>query len=132
MDRTDPARAGVVDAIEFGLTGDMTRLAGRGSGSLSLKAHGPHVDTRDYPDRAFVSLRIHLTRIRETVTIVRKLKSPNRLEVTPDTPRIRAELEDVATHPELTLTRRQIAKFIITEAGNRAKDVQALLRPRSD
>ena len=121
-------KSGVVDAIEFGLTGDMTRLAGRGSGSLSVKAHGPHVDTRDYPDKAFVSLKVHLTRIGETVTVVRKLKSPNKVEVTPDTPEVRAELDDVATHPELTLTRRQIAKFIITEAGNRAKDVQALLR----
>ena len=37
-------KSGVVDAIDFGLTGDISRLAGKGTGSLSLKTHGPHVD----------------------------------------------------------------------------------------
>src|SRR5690606_34900144 len=34
----------------------------------------------------------------------------------------------VARHPELTLTRRQIARFILAQATTRSKDVQTLLR----
>lgn len=37
-------KSSVVDAIEFCITGDVTRLSGQGSGDLSVKAHAPHVD----------------------------------------------------------------------------------------
>jgi DNA repair exonuclease SbcCD ATPase subunit len=49
-------KSGVVDAIDFGLTGDISRLAGKGTRSLSLKAHGPHVDVRDSPNVSLVHL----------------------------------------------------------------------------
>ena len=39
-------KSGVVDAIEFALTGEITRLGGSGTGDLSVKAHAPHVDAR--------------------------------------------------------------------------------------
>ena len=34
-------KSGVVDGVEFALTGNITRLTGKGAGSLSLKTHGP-------------------------------------------------------------------------------------------
>ena len=34
-------KSGVIDALEFGLTGNVSRLAGEGSGEVSLKKHGP-------------------------------------------------------------------------------------------
>src|SRR6202044_4226444 len=37
-------KSGVIDAIEFGLTGQIGRLMGRGTSSLSVLEHGPHVD----------------------------------------------------------------------------------------
>ena len=37
-------KSGVVDAIEFALTGSVTRLTGRGTAGVSLKEHGAHVD----------------------------------------------------------------------------------------
>lgn len=37
-------KSGVVDAIEFCLTGDVTRLSGQGTAGLSVKNHAPHVD----------------------------------------------------------------------------------------
>jgi len=45
-------KSGVVDALEFVLTGTVSRLTGRGRGDLSLKEHGPHVDSRSTPERA--------------------------------------------------------------------------------
>jgi DNA repair exonuclease SbcCD ATPase subunit len=34
-------KSGVIDAIEFGLTGQMGRLTGRGTKGLSVSEHGP-------------------------------------------------------------------------------------------
>lgn len=39
-----------------------------------------------------------------------------------------AILEEVEQHPELTLSRREIIKYILVEAGERSKDIQALLK----
>jgi hypothetical protein len=124
-------KSGVVDAIEFGLTGDMTRLSGKGTAGLSVKTHGPHVDARDYPDKALVRLKVYLPGLDKTVTMTRKVKAPNELILQPDDDAARDVLAEVAAHPEITLTRRQIIKFILTEAGNRSKDIQALLRLES-
>ena len=40
----------------------------------------------------------------------------------------KAIIADVAEHPELTLARREIIKFIVTEATQRSRDVQTLLK----
>ena len=40
---------GIVDAIEFALTGNITRLAGAGTAELSVKLHAPHVDSSKKP-----------------------------------------------------------------------------------
>lgn len=57
-------KSGIVDAIEFGLTGNISRLSGRGTGNLSVRQHGPHVDSQNKPDLATVT--IHVTILRST------------------------------------------------------------------
>ena len=54
-------KSGVVDALEFVLTGNISRLSGEGKGGISLKKHGPHVDKRNDPDKArvIVKAKIH-------------------------------------------------------------------------
>ena len=49
----------------------------------------------------------------------------------PDDPEVRGIVEDVADHPELTLSRREIIKYIIVEAGQRSKEIQELLKLES-
>jgi len=51
-------KSGVVDAIQFGLTGDISRLSGKGTVGLTVQRHGPHVDKRDDPEAAEVSLSL--------------------------------------------------------------------------
>lgn len=121
-------KSGVVDAIEFCLTGDMTRLSGYGTGSLSVKTHGPHVDARDYPDKAFVRLKVFIPSVNKEASITRKVKTPKAVTIEPEDADVLAALEEVARHPELTLTRRQIARFILAQATTRSKDIQTLLR----
>src|SRR3954451_25219241 len=53
-------KSGVVDAIEFALTGNISRLSGDGTRNLSIKAHGPHVDSRNRPGCAAVSLEVSI------------------------------------------------------------------------
>src|SRR5437667_11979583 len=66
-------KSGVIDAIEFGLTGQIGRLTGRGTKGLSIAEHGPHVDKTKFPDAAFVQLRVYLPALGKTATITRKV-----------------------------------------------------------
>jgi DNA repair exonuclease SbcCD ATPase subunit len=76
-------KSGVVDALEFVLTGNVSRLTGEGTGDLSLKEHGPHVDSRNNPDKARVSVNLSIPSLAKTVTLERSLKAPSIAHVTP-------------------------------------------------
>ncbi|KRB29711.1 hypothetical protein ASD99_23875 [Mesorhizobium sp. Root695] len=121
-------KSGIVDAIEFALTGNITRLGGSGSGELSVKAHAPHVDSKTKPENALVRITALAPSLGKEIVIERSVKNPTTANITPDEPKTRALLARLATHPEFALSRREIIKYILTPAGDRSKDVQALLR----
>src|SRR5208337_2689327 len=66
-------KSGVVDALEFVLTGNVSRLSGEGRGEISLSMHGPHVDRRNDPDKARVTATVVFPRQKKTATIERSL-----------------------------------------------------------
>ena len=68
-------KSGVVDAIQFGLTGEISRLSGKGTGGLSVQKHGPHVDRRDDPAAAEVSLTLHFPELGKTAVLTRNVKT---------------------------------------------------------
>jgi len=121
-------KSGVVDAIEFCLTGEISRLSGRGTAGITLQKHGPHVDRRDNPAAAEVTIDLNLLDLGKTAVITRNMKKPKELRIVPDELDIRAAVEDIASHPELVLSRREIIKYVLAEAGERSTEVQALLR----
>ena len=121
-------KSGVVDAIQFGLTGEISRLAGKGTGGLSVQRHGPHVDRRDDPAVAEVSLTLYFPGLNKTAVLKRSVETAKTFALTPDDPAARAVLEEVARHPESTLSRREIIKYILVEAGERSREIQALLK----
>jgi DNA repair exonuclease SbcCD ATPase subunit len=121
-------KSGIIDAIEFGLTGQMGRLAGRGTKGLSIAQHGPHVDMVDFPDAAFVRLKIYLGDLNKTVTVTRLVSEPKKPTIDPDTPAIRVVLSEIAEHPEITLSRREILRFILVEPARRSEEIQTLLK----
>lgn len=121
-------KSGVVDAIEFGLTGTMSRLVGDGTSDISLAKHGPHIDFVDKLEQAFVELDIHLTALDEPATIKRNFSDIKNPVFTPDTPEVREAFAEVAKHPEVALTRRQITKFIYSTGTKRSKDIEKLLQ----
>jgi len=121
-------KSGVVDAIEFCLTGNVTRLSGQGQGELSVKGHAPHVDHRANPDMAKVTITAAVPSLGKDVTITRSVKTPRAVTIVPADPKIQTIIGELQSHPEFALSRREIAKYIITPPAQRSTDVQTLLR----
>ena len=121
-------KSGLVDAVEFALTGDISRLSGRGTGDLSVKAHGPHVDMRDSPSSARVELTAFIPSLDKSATICRSIAKPRAYSLTPDDSQIRQIFEELQVHPEFALSRREIIRYILAQPNHRAVDVQNLLR----
>ena len=121
-------KSGVVDAIDFALTGNVARLTGAGTGGLSVLKHGPHVHQRNNPDAARVSLTfIHVPSGQEAV-LTRCVKTADQYVLVPSTPELEDAVHWAARHPEVTLARREVMKYVNTEPGRRAQEVQALLK----
>jgi hypothetical protein len=121
-------KSGVIDAIEFGVTGQIGRLMGRGTKGLSLSEHGPHVDKTKFPDAAFVELRVFIPALRKSATITRKVSEPNKPKIVPADPDVLAALAEIADHPEITLSRREILRFILIEPTKRSEEIQTILK----
>jgi recombinational DNA repair ATPase RecF len=121
-------KSGVVDALEFAITGAVTRLTGQGTSGITLKSHGPHVDMRDKPELARVVLTAFIPSLKKTVTIERKANAPTEPIISPADPDVLAAVKELSEHPEFALSRREIIKYVLAAPGDRSKEVQALLR----
>jgi DNA repair exonuclease SbcCD ATPase subunit len=121
-------KSGVIDAIEFGLTGQIGRLTGRGTKGLSVAEHGPHIDKTKFPDAAFVELKVFLPALGKSATITRKVSAPKKPKIVPADPDVKAALDEIADHPEITLSRREILRFILVEPAKRAEEIQTILK----
>jgi hypothetical protein len=121
-------KSGVIDAIEFGLTGQIGRLTGRGTKGLSVAEHGPHVDKTKFPDAAFVELRVFLPALGKSATITRKVSAPTKPKILPADDDVKAALAEVAEHPEIALSRREILRFILIEPTKRSEEIQTILK----
>jgi len=120
-------KSGVVDALEFVLTGKVSRLSGEGTGDISLRQHGPHVDWRNNPEKARVTAKVTIPSLSKTVTIERSLKNPATAQVTPSDPAVLEVLRQVKAHPEIVLSRRELIRYVIATPSKRSEEVQALL-----
>ena len=121
-------KSGIVDAIEFALTGNITRLGGEGTAELSVKSHAPHVDFNTKPEKAVVKITAHAPSLGKSITIERSVKAALTPNITPNDAKTREFVAKLETHPEFALSRREIIKYILTPAGKRSTDVQTLLR----
>lgn len=121
-------KSGVVDAIDFALTGSVARLSGAGTGGISVLKHGPHVHQRNNPAAAKVTLTFKHSASGQVGVLTRCVKTAGQYTLEPDTPELRAAVTWAGQHPELTLTRREVIKYVNTEPGKRAQEIQALLK----
>lgn len=118
-------KSAVVDAIDFLFTGDISRLAGRGSRGMSLKDHGKHIDV-DITESS-VKATIKMDGIDTPIPIERYMARPKDLLI-PDgiDPSFREALQ-IAEKGQYVLSRAEILKYIAAESGKRAEEIQALL-----
>lgn len=121
-------KSGVIDAIDFALTGRVSRLSGAGMGEVSLLRHGPHVHNRKDPKSAIVELKVRDIDSGKSATITRTVKNAKTFTLEPDLEEVRASLLEAQAHPELTLSRREIINYIATRPAQRSSQVQALLK----
>jgi DNA repair exonuclease SbcCD ATPase subunit len=120
-------KSGIVDSIEFALTGNVSRLAGEGTGNLSVKDHGPHVDCTDH-ENASVTLTFEIVASGKEATVHRTVKNVRKPKITPADADVVEVLDHIEGHPEFVLSRRELIKYVLSNPGDRAKEVQALLR----
>jgi AAA domain len=105
-------KSGVIDAVEFGLTGQIGRLTGRGTKGLTVAEHGPHVDKTKFPDAAFVELKVSLPALSKAATITRKA-APKKPEIVPNDPDVLASAEArYAIYGPFQLGRKVTAKSV--------------------
>jgi hypothetical protein len=53
---------------------------------------------------------------------------PKKPKITPNDADVRGALSDIAAHPEITLSRREILRFILVEPTARSEEIQAILK----
>jgi len=119
-------KSAIVDAVDFLLTGGISRLAGEGTKSLSLREHGCHIDFRKDLKNTIVVATVDVNG--RKVVLKRSINRPSSLKVEPKDAKALVEpYLETATLGLHILSRREILKYITSEAGKRAKEVMSLL-----
>ena len=118
-------KSAIVDAVDFLLTGRISRLAGKGTGELSLSRHGPHIDHDE--GSAIVTADVEFLHPGTVVTLSRRMSEPNILTCEPECPEAMEAIAANAACGIHALTRREILRFITAEPKSRAEQIQALL-----
>lgn len=119
-------KSAVVDAIDFLLTGNITRLTGDGTGDITLSRHAPHIDTK--PESAWVRGVVRLRGQQVPIALRRSVSHPGELECEPNGVAGLAAVLALASHGHHVLTRREILRYVTSKPAARATDIQTLLR----
>ncbi|HOZ03228.1 MAG TPA: AAA family ATPase [Candidatus Woesebacteria bacterium] len=120
-------KSAVVDALDFLLTGQISRLMGEGTSGITLNRYGKHVDSTDLT-QCFVEADLQVVDQADPITIKRYLNNPTELEVEEDKLPIIEEALDIAKKHQFLLTRREILRFITSDGSSRSSEIQKLLK----
>src|SRR5207237_3888147 len=90
--------------------------------------HGLHVDKVKFPDASFVQLQVFIPSLGKAATITRRVSSPKKPKIAPADADVKAALDEIADHPEITLSRREILRFILVEPTKRSEEIQTILK----
>ena len=118
-------KSAVVDALDFLLTGRISRLTGKGTAGITLSKHGPHIDYD--PEKATVRAKIQVGGLSQPIEIRRCMARPSVLECNAV---VRSKLRPIialAERGQHVLTRRDILRYITADASTRAAGIHELL-----
>jgi len=115
----------VVDAIDFLLTGNISRLTGEGTKNITLKKYGHNINSQ--PKEARVRAVFKLPGIDEQIELTRCMEEPKKL-VFDESQKANIEpILNLAEHQQYILTRRDILRYITAKPSTRAQQIQELL-----
>lgn len=115
--RNGAGKSAVVDAIDLLLKGTISRLEGEGTGSISLKKHGPHIDAKA-KDTIVVGVFVEPGTGKKT-TITRCLKDADSVKIEGNAKESCKKLLAATQNRQFILTRRQILQFIASPPKDR-------------
>jgi recombinational DNA repair ATPase RecF len=118
-------KSAVVDAIDFLLTGRISRLMGKGTGGITLSKHGPHIDHK--PEEAIVRAVIQLPKSGKQVELKRCMAHAEKLDKGGLQDPILSQVLTLARRGQHVLTRREILRYVTAEGSTRAEQIQELL-----
>lgn len=118
-------KSGVIDAIDFLIKGDITRLSGTGSKQLSLDRHGKYVT--ENISNSWVKAIVKLPNYKGKIEITRFLKNPNQLVCDSKYEEDFQKINDLSRLQAHYLSRREILQFINSTEQERAKNIEKLL-----
>lgn len=118
-------KSGIVDAMEFLLTGKISRLSGSGTSGITLGKHGHHVDCD--PDDAYVKGVFKLPDIEKPIELKRTMNEYDNLQCSTQMVPQLERILSIAKRGHIVLTRREILMYIISKAATRAEKIQELL-----
>ena len=64
----------------------------------------------------------------KAATITRRVSSPKKPKIAPADADVKAALDEISDHPEITLSRREILRFILIEPTKRSEEIQTILK----
>lgn len=119
-------KSAIVDALDFLLTGNISRMRGKGTKGITPKEHAPHVDS--HVDEVEVKALIKLQNFNKPIEIKRSLKNAAKPVYDPSVaPYIEPVLE-LAARGQHVLTRREILNYITADSSTRARQIEKLLK----
>ncbi len=118
-------KSAVVDAIDFLLTGRISRLTGRGTANITLTKHGPHIDHK--LEDAMVRAVIQLLGSEKPIEIKRCMADTAKLECGEEETGNLKRVIALARQGLHVLSRREILKYITADSNTRAQEIQELL-----
>lgn len=122
--RNGVGKSAVADAVDFLLTGDVSRLSGEGTSEVSLKKHGPHVGKN--PADSFVQAKLQTAEGIE-FTVKRVVSKSDVVEIEEEYRTLFLEIEQYAKNGAHFLSRRELLKYIVVTPTKRAEQIQTLL-----
>ncbi|GAI28999.1 unnamed protein product [marine sediment metagenome] len=121
-------KSAIVDALDFLFTGRISRLSGEGTAGITLRTHGPHVDSK--PKDTLVQAEIQILGSKDIFMLKRSLCRPDKLEILSGDKTKLTDILKIASRGQHVLSRREILKYIAAKKGERGKEIQALLNLR--
>ncbi len=116
-------KSAVVDALDFLLTGEITRLTGTGTRGLSLSNHGVHIDY----ENATVEAEVQLSNGAPFIKLKRETEQHDNIIIENGEGSDIRELLKLTDNGIHLLMRKEILDFITVEPKRRAEQIQNLL-----